>query len=186
MPPKVPRNYWDAGVVLSLFDGGKRSDGSIDADKVEQKRVATGLAEDAAQGNALIVTSTLTLTEARRGEGAPPLPGEIYETPRKFLRNSFVEVVPLDRGTAELAADFADRYGLKNHDAIHLATAVRAKADVFLAWNGDFHKDKVKNDPPAPIEKPTWVARAKQMTLEDAPAYLPEPAPELDDEQEPT
>lgn len=171
MPPKVPRNYWDAAVVLSLFDSGKT------AEKAEQRRIATLLAEDAERGNALIVTSTLTVTEARRGEGNPPLPGENYATPRAFLRNSFIEVVPLDRGTAELAADYADRFGLKNHDAIQLATAVRAKADVFLAWNGDFHRKEKMKDPPIRIEKPTWTG-ARQLTLEQTAAAAPEaPAP---------
>lgn len=149
-------------MVLSLFDNGSTPE------KSEQRKHAKLLMEDAEKGNALIVTSTLTVTEARRGEGHPPLPGENYATPRAFLRNSFIEVVPLDRGTAELAADYADQFGLKNHDAIQLATPVRARAEVFLAWNGDFHRKIRMQHPPIRIERPRWTG-AKQLMLEEEP-----------------
>lgn len=169
MPPKLPRIYWDASVVLSLFDSGLTHDGLPDAAKAAQRRTATLLMQDAERGNALIVTSTLTVTEARQGEGNPPLPGEDYATPRAFLRRSFIEVVPLDRGIAELAADFAVQFKLKNHDAIQLATAVRARADVFLAWDRGFFREKEMAGAPLPIEKPKWTG-LRQLNLEDAMA----------------
>lgn len=174
MPRKVPRTYWDASVVLSLYDSGL-TEGVPDPAKAEQRKTATLLAQDAEQGNALIVTSTLTVTEARRGEGAPPLPGENYATPRAFLRNSFIEVVPLDRGTAELAAEYADRFGLHNHDAIQLATAVRNKADVFLAWDRGFFRENAMRNPPIRIEKPRWSAGPLFDLIDSAaPVHVPE------------
>jgi hypothetical protein len=51
-----------------------------------------------------------------------------------------IEVVPLERGAAALVADFADQFGLRNHDTIQLGTAVRGRSDAFLAWHGDLHR----------------------------------------------
>ena len=42
---------------------------------------------------------------------------------------------PVDRATAELATALASRYGLKEADATHLATAVAMGADRFVTSN---------------------------------------------------
>jgi predicted nucleic acid-binding protein len=55
----------------------------------------------------------------------PPLPGEEHATLNAFFKHSYIEVVPVDRAVAELAVEYAERFGLKNHDAVQLATAVR-------------------------------------------------------------
>lgn len=66
MPPKRRLVYWDASVFLSLFQKGDT------AKKKHQREQAILLLEEAQRGNILIVTSTLTLAEARRGRGNHP------------------------------------------------------------------------------------------------------------------
>jgi predicted nucleic acid-binding protein len=51
---------------------------------------------------------------------------------RALTLSTNLELVPMDEAVAELAADIRAKYGFKTPDAIHLATAVRAKADAFL------------------------------------------------------
>jgi predicted nucleic acid-binding protein len=46
-----------------------------------------------------------------------------------------LQLLPVDRGTAELALALGARYGLRAPDAVHLATAVGAGADRFLTNN---------------------------------------------------
>ena len=54
---------------------------------------------------------------------------------------SRLELYDLDRATADFSVDLGARYGLATVDAVHLATAVRADAEVFLTNNRkDFPK----------------------------------------------
>lgn len=46
-----------------------------------------------------------------------------------------LELLPVDRATAELATALAATYGLRAADAVHLATAVSAGADRFITNN---------------------------------------------------
>lgn len=46
-----------------------------------------------------------------------------------------LELRPVDAATSRLALDFAVKYGLQAADAVHLATAVLARADRFLTNN---------------------------------------------------
>jgi predicted nucleic acid-binding protein len=48
---------------------------------------------------------------------------------------SFLDLMPLDTPTAMLAAQLGAAYKLRAPDAIHLATAVQAGADVFVTNN---------------------------------------------------
>lgn len=148
MPPRPQRDYWDANVFLCLFQKGD------DPKRLEQRENSIRLLEDIRQGKGVIITSALTIVEARRGEGVPPLPGEEHATLRAFFKHTYIEVVPVDRGIAELAAEYGERFRLKNFDAVQLATAVRSKASRLLAWDGDFHRKVAMQNPPLPIEYP--------------------------------
>jgi predicted nucleic acid-binding protein len=57
---------------------------------------------------------------------------------------SFLDLIPLDTETAMLAAQLGAAYKLKARDAIHLATAVQAGADVFVTNNArDFKPELI-------------------------------------------
>ncbi len=91
MPPKPQRVYWDASVFLSLFQRGSTPDLQY------QREQAILLIEEARKGETLIITSTFTLAEARRGDGVPPLPGDEHATLNAFFKHTYIEVVPVDR-----------------------------------------------------------------------------------------
>ncbi|MGL4175773.1 MAG: type II toxin-antitoxin system VapC family toxin [Dermatophilaceae bacterium] len=56
-----------------------------------------------------------------------------------------LQLHPLDEATASLATSLAARYRLKAADAVHLATAVNAGADLFASHNTkDFTDDIVE------------------------------------------
>ncbi len=162
MAPKPRRVYWDASVFLSLFQKGSTPDLEY------QREQAIHLLEEAREGETLIITSTFTLAEARRGEGVPPLPGEEHATLDAFFKHSYIEAVPVDRAIAELAADYGERFNLRPADAVQLATAVRVNASVFLTWDRNFHRREAMKDAPIPIEEPKWTG-AKQLALEETP-----------------
>jgi predicted nucleic acid-binding protein len=159
MPPKPRHVYWDANVFLALFQKGDTPD------RAHQRKHSILWLEAARSGRILIVTSALTLAEARRGENEPPLPGAEHATIRAFFKHSYIVVLPVDRPTAELAADYGERFNLKPRDAIHLATAVRAKVNTLFAWDGDFHRKKAMISAPLLIEKPEW-SELTQLSLD--------------------
>ncbi len=161
MPPKPQRVYWDASVFLSLFQRGDTPD------LLHQRQQAILLLEDARKGAFLIVTSAFTLAEARRGEGVPPLPGEEHATLNAFFKHQYIEVVPVDRAIAELAAEYGERFSLKLGDAVQLATAVRVGASRFLAWDRGFFREEAMRGAPIAIEYPSRPPDP-QMSMLDA------------------
>jgi predicted nucleic acid-binding protein len=85
-----------------------------------------------ADGHLRAVTSLLTLLEVLvlpLRQGHPELAAEY----RKILtESSSLQLAPIDRNVVEQAADLRARYAIKLPDALQLATAKVARADVFL------------------------------------------------------
>lgn len=70
--------------------------------------------------------------------------GLTLERDALFYILSFINLIPLDSPTAMLAAQFGATYKLKAPDAIHLATAVQAGAEVFVTNNAkDFKSESI-------------------------------------------
>jgi predicted nucleic acid-binding protein len=160
MPPRPQRDYWDANVFLALF---QRSD---EPKLKDQRENSIRLLEDARKGAGVIVTSAFTIAEARRGDGFPPLPGSEHATLKAFFKHQFIEIVPVDRAIAELAAEYGGLFNLNPGDAVQLATAVRSKASRFLTWDGDFHRKVAMKNPPLPIDYPLQPPDPKPPMLE--------------------
>lgn len=100
--------------------------------------VVQRVTELADQGKIKLVTSTLLLVEARgQGRGAPFDAQKdsqiisILDTPRWIQ-------IELDRSVALTARRLAMRFGLSNYDAIHLASAIEAEADVLMTLDTKF------------------------------------------------
>ena len=161
MPHKQRRVYWDASVFLSLFQKGSTPQ------LLHQRDQAIRLLEVVRDDNSFVITSALTLAESRRGDNMPPLPGDEYATLKAFFKHSYIEVVPVDRAIAELAAEYGERFNLKPGDAVQLATAVRVKADVLLAWDRDFHRKEAMAGAPIAIEEPKWVGKERLPGIDE-------------------
>ena len=79
-----------------------------------------------------------------------------------FFENQFISMKPLDRQIGELAHEFTRTHSLAGGDALHVATAIVNKVDVFYTW--DEHKKRARRGllvhngkigtPPLRIEKP--------------------------------
>lgn len=153
MPPKESPAFWDTSVFLSLFQKGDMDDRKF------QREQAILLLKDVIKNRLTILTSTLSIAEARRGDGYPPLPGQEHVTLEAFFKHEYIRVVSVNRGIAEMAAAYGETYHLKPPDAIQLATAVRSKARVFLAWDRGFFRTGAIPNPPIPIEQPHWAGQ---------------------------
>jgi len=91
------------------------------------------LAEAAAEGNSIIVTSAIGLVEVAKGEGTRSAMQAIAD----FFENPFIEVVELDRRLALLARNAYWEHGIHPHDAVHLVTAIDSGCD--RLWTTDPH-----------------------------------------------
>ena len=81
--------------------------------------------------------------EVIKDKGRPPLSPAEESVIDVELSRSFITWVEVDFLIAQKARSLARRHSLKPVDAVHLATAIRAGCDQFLAWDGDFRNGTV-------------------------------------------
>lgn len=103
------------------------------------REVSARILRAAERGDLTIVASTLVIAELVHAPGRPELvtPEHDAAIERRFL-NDWTELVELDVEIAIRARRVAREHGLKPADAVHVATALQADADVFLSWDDHF------------------------------------------------
>lgn len=103
------------------------------------RKVSAQILRAAERGELTIVASTLVIAELVHASGRPALvtPEQDEAIERRFL-NGWTELVELDVNIAIRARRMARDHGLKPADAVHIATALQADADVFLSWDDHF------------------------------------------------
>lgn len=127
MAERPERRYWDAGVFIAWIKG-------------EAGRAPTceGIIREAQAGRCLIYTSTITLAEVTkiRGGALTERDTATEETISAFFRNEYVKLIPVDYSTGVLARQLIWEFPhLGPRDAIHIATAIRAEADVIETYD---------------------------------------------------
>lgn len=125
---EVSRIYWDTMVFVYLVEGHP-----VFSPKVE--RIYRRMLE---RGDTLC-TSTLTLGEALVASIKTDEPG-LGERMKAALNSDELEMLPFHATTAEIYAEIRARFPVKSPDAIHLATAAEARADVFLTNDSSLHR----------------------------------------------
>lgn len=147
---KVPLHYWDACTFLAYLKG--------EPDKVD---ACVAVLEHAKQGKIKIVTSSISLVEVIKLKGKSPIPKDQEDKIKKFFQHKWIILQDVERKTSEFARDLIWEYGLKSYDAVHLATAIRAKVDRVDTFDSDLLKlsNKVGNplisigEPCLPLQK---------------------------------
>jgi predicted nucleic acid-binding protein len=122
----INMHYLDTGVFIEYF--------SSDLDD-KHKKCAT-LINAAQTGSIKICTSALTLAEVvylrkpKKEEHNDPEKFEIFV--ENFFKLPFIDIVEYDRQIAKITRQLVRKYKLNaSIDAIHLASAIRMKADYF-------------------------------------------------------
>ena len=115
------RLYLDANAIVFVVEGPDNLRAVVSAwlDKVE------------GSPGGVTCTSRLSFTECyteslRQGNDAK------FKEMERFFNTSGVEILSIDDGLVDVATDLQRDFSLKAVDALHVATAIRAKADVFL------------------------------------------------------
>ena len=161
--------YWDSCIYLDFLKG----DHPLHA-------VMLALMQDWQEGKVPLITSALTIAEVlwvHCDDAAAR--SMIPKSREKDIRDLFnpelpakLEIVELSRLTAESARDLVWRHGVKPKDAVHIASALEAKCEVFQTndkrlWQ---FSEKVGGDPVLRIEEPSWQRQEAMGQLLDEAA----------------
>ena len=145
---RLPFHYWDTCNFLTILKGDPNDlEGCID------------VLTEAQNGRLKIVTSSITLAAIIKltPQGEPALPqseeSRIIET---FFIHDYFIFRDFDRKTAEISRRISWELGVKGFDAMHVATAIRAKVDYFETSDTDLiNKIQGKiGDPLIVVRKP--------------------------------
>ena len=121
-----------------------------------------GIIHNAENENVKIVTSALTIAEIIYLKGHPKITKDKSQTIKDFFKSNYIIINNVDRAIAELARELLwDYESLRHQDAIHVATAIRAR--ILISENivlDSFDDDLIKLDekignPPLRIRKPS-------------------------------
>jgi len=117
----VSRVYLDACTIIYL----------VEAENPFHTLVAQRIAELDATPDSVLLTSRLSLLECR----IAPLRGkdqDLLLRYDKFFEAARLEIIELTADVVEQATRLRARGGFRTPDALHLASAIAAEADVFL------------------------------------------------------
>ncbi len=97
-------------------------------------------------GKIKALISTLAYVEVRGWSRADPYPHELDEEGIRLLDSPHLLRVEFTRRVAIRARGYAHHYGLRNPDAMHLASAAEYPAEVFMTWDTGFPHGTVVDD----------------------------------------
>ena len=122
----IPRRYWDSSAFLAWL--------LPEPDREDACRSVLRAAEE---GDLIIVTSALTLTEVIKLRGKPELKREQEAKIARFFENDYIVLRGLDRFIALAAQRLVWEQNLNPKDSIHVATAIRWKIPVLDTFDDD-------------------------------------------------
>jgi len=124
--------YLESSVFIALIKGEV-------IDGVDRADIAQHILDDAARERWPIFTSTFTFAEVIKDRKRPLLTLEEERRIGDYFKHKYIKPVLLDREVGESARRLARIYTLRPADAVHLASAIQAKADELLTWDsGNF------------------------------------------------
>jgi len=125
------RPYLDSSVYIAAIKNET-------VNGVDRGQIARDILVDAQKGSIQVIASTALIAEVVRAKDSPLLTEDQEKLIDDFLFHEFITWVELDIVLAIEARRLARQYNLKPFDAIHLASAVRGKADCLLRWDERF------------------------------------------------
>lgn len=139
------RRYWDSDCFLGWLQA--------EDDKVDSCRQVLNLA---AKGELEIITSALTIAEVLNLRGHKPIPSDKRKQVIAFFKRSYIVPVSITRLIAEDSRDLVWDHGIDPKDALHVATAIKAKVDVLNTFDKSLiGKSLQVGNPKLLIEAPT-------------------------------
>jgi len=150
--PSIYTNpYLETTVFIALIKGEI-------VEGIDRGQIAQNILDDASRERWAILTSTLTIVEVFKKRNHPALTEVEEQKIDAFFKHEYIKLVTLDRPVAEHARKLARVYNLRPIDAVHLASAIRAKADQLLTWDSDFPHKIIEG---VQIREPYWLGQLR-------------------------
>lgn len=127
MPQPFARPYLDSSVYIAAILGEEAEPGKSD--------LSAQILELGRTGRFPILASTFVFAEVIHDRTREALDADQEASIDGYLSQDFITWIEADLPIAKKARSLSRFYGLKPVDAIHLASAIRAKADQFLTWD---------------------------------------------------
>lgn len=136
--------YWDSNCFLQWLK------------KEDEHEKCRGVIECAEKGELQIATSALTIAEVIYLKPHEKIDREKSDEICRFFEQEYLIIINLDRIIAEMARNLLWNYqALRHEDAIHVASAVRARIPIFDTFDNYLIKQSgIIGDPPLIIGKP--------------------------------
>lgn len=116
---------------------------------------AKGVMEAIEKKEVKIVTSALTIAEVLYIKGHPKITREKSQKIIRFFESASIILVNVDRKIAEMAREYIWDFSVHHKDAIHLASAIHAKIEIFDTFDEKSLKLSGKlGNPPLTICEP--------------------------------
>jgi predicted nucleic acid-binding protein len=150
------RRYWDAACFIAWFNE-------------EPGRVETcgSILRAMEEGQIELVTSAFTITEVLLPKGGKKLAPELRQQVTEFFRKPQLILVAVDRPLAEAAQRYVWDFNVRPKDAIHVASAIRARAPALETYDRDLIKlsGRVGGNPVLQIREPVPVLGDERLSL---------------------
>ena len=149
--------YWDSDCFL----------GWLQAEADKEARCKAVL-QEARAGTVTIITSALTIAEVLALKGRPKIQTENRLLVEKFFKNEFIVVRSVTRRISETARELVWDYGIMPKDAIHVATAIDAKIEIFHTFDqGLLKKTGLVGEPKIILERPSVIQSRLPLPMFD-------------------
>lgn len=133
---RLLRVYPDSCMYLSVI----KRDEDLVADGTPRWQVSRSLFAAAERGDLVILASTLVQAEVL-GNGevrTKPPESRVQGMVGDWFLSDYIEWCDVDRMISRRVGELSGQYGLRGADAVHLASAIRLRADVLMSNDGGF------------------------------------------------
>jgi len=140
MPERV---YWDINCFLGWFQ-----------QEPNKRDALKELLRQAEEGDLVIVTSALTITECAGLPTVRMVDDAASKKMLAFFEQEYIALRSVERIIAEKAHDLVRNHAIKHKDAIHVATAALSNVSVLHTWDEGILKHNGSAGIGVRIEKP--------------------------------
>lgn len=124
METNPKRICWETSCFIARFN-----------EEPERLEVCKAILEAAKKGDTQLYTSFMSLCEWVKIKGE--YPSEAEDTIAEFLQSPYINLVAIDWAISRITRDLVRRFKINVRDAVHLATAIKIKADVLHTYDSD-------------------------------------------------
>ena len=138
------------------------------AEIARRRQAALNFLKEAEDGNIIVMTSAYTLAEVLKVDENELSNDEQEVRIQQLFLQPWLSIIEYERKVAEISRDIARRYSIKPGESIHLATAIRSKADCLITTDEKLSKKQDQfADFPIPLRRPFFTRQGDLFSSDE-------------------